>query len=286
MIPERKKVLITVKTYPTLSKTYDELVCTAGFLEDGSWIRLYPIPFRKLAGANQYRKWEWIELDLIKNEKDFRRESYRPYNIDGVINIGNRIGTSPKEWIERKKIVLRNIYYDMDVLISEARNQNIGTSLAVFKPTEILDFYWEDDERDWDQSKLDAVLSNIRQPNLFDTQEEQAIKSQFVPVNKLPYKFKYRFKSRNGSIHNIMIEDWEVGALYFHYIKKGFSETYACQKIKEKFFDNLVNDRDLYFFLGTSLKWHNVGINPFMIIGVFYPPKEKTDIQPTLPLFD
>ncbi|MPM62092.1 hypothetical protein SDC9_108958 [bioreactor metagenome] len=42
------KVLIAVKTYPTLSEKYDELVCTAGFLEDGSWIRLYPIPFRKL----------------------------------------------------------------------------------------------------------------------------------------------------------------------------------------------------------------------------------------------
>jgi len=32
------KVLITVKTYPTLSAKYDELVCTAGFKEDGTWI--------------------------------------------------------------------------------------------------------------------------------------------------------------------------------------------------------------------------------------------------------
>jgi hypothetical protein len=30
------KILITVKTYPTLSSRYDELVCTAGFLEDGT----------------------------------------------------------------------------------------------------------------------------------------------------------------------------------------------------------------------------------------------------------
>ena len=33
------KVLITVKTYPAISNKYDELVCTAGFLEDGTWIR-------------------------------------------------------------------------------------------------------------------------------------------------------------------------------------------------------------------------------------------------------
>lgn len=30
------RILISVKTYPTLSTTYDELVCTAGFREDGS----------------------------------------------------------------------------------------------------------------------------------------------------------------------------------------------------------------------------------------------------------
>jgi len=35
---ERKRVYITVKTYPTLSEKYDELVCTAGISEDGSWI--------------------------------------------------------------------------------------------------------------------------------------------------------------------------------------------------------------------------------------------------------
>jgi hypothetical protein len=40
----KTKVLIAVKTYPSLSSKYDELVCTAGFLEDGSWIRVYPIP--------------------------------------------------------------------------------------------------------------------------------------------------------------------------------------------------------------------------------------------------
>jgi hypothetical protein len=46
----RKRVLITVTTYPLPSRTYDELVCTAGVLEDGSWIRIYPVPFKFLSG--------------------------------------------------------------------------------------------------------------------------------------------------------------------------------------------------------------------------------------------
>jgi hypothetical protein len=51
---ETKKVFITVKTYPTSSKKYDELVCTT---KDGNWIRLYPIEFRKLPYDKQYKKY-------------------------------------------------------------------------------------------------------------------------------------------------------------------------------------------------------------------------------------
>lgn len=80
------RVLIAVKTYPTLSEKYDELVCTAGFLEDGTWIRIYPIPFRKLSYDKRYSKWQWIELDLVKNTSDFRKESFRPANIDNEIS--------------------------------------------------------------------------------------------------------------------------------------------------------------------------------------------------------
>jgi len=45
---EKKKIYVVAKTYPTMSDKYSHLVCTAGILEDGSWIRLYPVPFLKL----------------------------------------------------------------------------------------------------------------------------------------------------------------------------------------------------------------------------------------------
>ncbi len=40
--------------------------------------------------------------------------------------------------------------------------------------------------------------------------------------------------------------------------------------------------RDIYLFLGTNRQWHiRKSPNPFMIIGVFYPPKieEKIEIK-------
>jgi hypothetical protein len=133
------KVLITVKTYPTISAKYDELVCTAGFKEDGTWIRLYPVPFRKKSYNEQYKKYDWIEVDLVKNTSDFRPDSFRPKSIDSEIKVVGHIDTS-NNWEERKKICLGKIYYNLTELIAEAKNKDICISLAVFKPTEILDF--------------------------------------------------------------------------------------------------------------------------------------------------
>lgn len=89
----KTRVLITVKTYPTISGKYDELVCTAGFREDGTWVRIYPVSFRKKAYDQQYRKYDWIEIDLDKNTGDFRPESFRPHSLDAEIEIVGHIRT-------------------------------------------------------------------------------------------------------------------------------------------------------------------------------------------------
>lgn len=80
---ERKRVLIIVTTYPLPSSKYQELVCTAGFTENGDWIRIYPVPLSALV-ENRFRKYHWIELDLEKRTggRDFRPESYKPRRSD------------------------------------------------------------------------------------------------------------------------------------------------------------------------------------------------------------
>lgn len=150
------KILIAIKTYPTLSETYDELVCTAGFKEDGSWIRVYPIPYRKLNFSDRYKKWQWVEMDVVRNTKDFRKESYRPTNIENEFRLGEVLDTK-NNWAKRKQIVLKNVRYNMSELISEAKNKRIGTSLAVLKPKEIKNFIWEPCEREWNKKKQEEI---------------------------------------------------------------------------------------------------------------------------------
>jgi hypothetical protein len=268
------KVLIAVKTYPTLSSKYDELVCTAGFLEDGSWIRIYPIPFRKLEYDKQYSKYDWVEVELEKNNSDFRAESYKPKSIETAFNIVGHIGTDDC-WRERKEIVLKNVFTNMTDLIAEAKNDKKYTSLAVFKPTEILDFVIENTEREWNKEKLDQLKANAQQLNLFQNSE-----NPFEVVQKLPYKFSYKFISEDGKERTLMIEDWEIGALYWNSLKRHEgNESKACEDVKKKYFNDFAQTKDLYLFLGTTRVHHLRAPNPFVIIGTFHP---KIKIQTSL----
>lgn len=262
------KILITVKAYPTLSKKYEETVCTAGFTEEGKWIRIYPIPYRKLDFDNQYKKYDWIEWDLVRNQRDFRPESYRPIDITKIPEPISHIDTK-NNWAERKKIVLNKVYDDLELLIAEAKDKSIITSLAVFKPTNVLDFISEPDEREWNKDNLEG----FKQYNLFEEKGDN-----FTVIPKLPYKFSYIFEDKNGRQSKLMIEDWEIGALYWNSLAKHEGdEVKACEDVKNRFLYDLAYQRDLYFFLGTTRQFHLVAPNPFIIIGVFYPKKETKE---------
>ena len=271
------RVLIAVKTYPTLSSKYDELVCTAGFLEDGSWVRIYPIPFRKLEYAKRFSKYDWVEIDIQKNTSDFRPESYKPRSIETSFDVVGHIDTA-NDWQERRKIVLSKAYTNMNKLIEEAKDKTISTSLAVFKPTEILDFTIEPVEREWDVEKLASLKAKAQQIQLF-----QVAENPFEVVNKLPYKFSYKFKDDEGTIRKLMIEDWEIGALYWNSVQRYTGkdrEQKACEDVKKKYWNDFAQTKDLYFFLGTVFESHAKNYpNPFVIIGTFHPTFQKVKVQ-------
>ncbi|MFH1410293.1 MAG: hypothetical protein ABIG80_01900 [Patescibacteria group bacterium] len=267
----KTRLLILVKTYPTLSTKYDELVCTAGMKEDSTWIRIYPIPFRKLYFDKKYAKYQWIECELERNKSDFRPETYRP-NLD-TLKPCEKIETDKSgRWRDRRKLVLKNVHQNMPQLIADARNKSKYTSLAVFKPKKIIEFITEPVEREWDMQKLKKIEQNSEQLNLFKEKD-----NPFKLVNKLPFKFSYVFEDINGTKSKLMIEGWEIGALYWKELGRyEGDEDRACESVRKKYFENFAKTKDTHFFLGTTREHHLVGKNPFIIIGVFYP---KADDQ-------
>ncbi len=265
----RERVLIAVKTYPTLSQKYIELVCTAGFREDGSWIRIYPSPFRFLRDEQKYRKYQWVELDLKKNIKDKRPESFSPSNIDDII-LDDYISTK-NNWEARKSFILKNnkVYTNLKEIISGAHNNEF--SLAVFKPNKILNFLSEKVTDQWKPSRQIAAEEALKQGSLFEDNDQE----ELLLMPKLPYKFYYQFIDDVGKKSKLMIEDWEIGQLYWNCAKK-HGEEIAVQKVREKYMDDFAHTKDLYLFLGTTYRYHNMkSRNPYVIIGTFHPPIEK-----------
>lgn len=243
----KSKVLITVKTYPLPSNKYEELVCTAGIHESGKWIRIYPVPFRSKPYVEQYRKFDWVELDLVRNTSDFRVESYRPkHGIEEAIKVLDRVNTE-NNWQKRKQLVRNEVFTSMSDMITLAKGSE-KRSLGTLKPIKIVDFVVEEDEREWKQE----WRQQLEQLSLFERNNEGAGKQREV-VRKLPYKYSYRFISQgDNQPRQLMIEDWEIGALYWNCLAKAEgNETEANKLVREKYFDEFTTKRDLYLFLGV-----------------------------------
>ena len=270
---KKEKVFIVVKTYPTISQKYIETVCTAGFREDGSWIRLYPIPFRFLQKEQRYKKYQWIEAELVHNDKDSRPESYHICNVDDIKPLDEKISTGRNgQWEERRKLVLegKKIYTNTKELISLARENKL--SLTIFKADEIVKFIVEPiapKDLQKSQKKVNEALHQLKQGNLFSQQDLEDYKT----MPEVPYTFSYQFKDDTGKESTLRILDWEIFQLYLN-CRKNSDEQTAIAKVRQKYGMDFVNKKDLYLFLGTTREWHiRKAKNPFVIIGIFYPPQ-------------
>jgi len=272
----RFKILLIVTTYPLPSRNYDELVCTAGVLEDGSWIRIYPMPLsflreQKINGNFKVTKYTWIELELRRrDENDFRPESHSPVDYEFKdLKILEHL-EHKNFWAKRKEFCLKDVYTNLTQLIEDSKAPR-NKSLATFKPTKILDFIIEKDDREWKDSwKAQFVQYQLN----FDNPEETILRS--IP-DKMPYRFSYKFVDDEGRQSTLMIEDWEIVQLYWNTLRnsESKSEEEACNKVKQKYFDTFTAKHDIYLFLGSQRLMHiQRARNPFVIIGVFYPMKD------------
>lgn len=266
------KILITVTTYPLPSRSYDELVCTAGVLENGEWIRIYPVPLSFLidlkgSGKVNKVKYTWIELELNKRTDDFRPESYSPKHYDfRDLVLHPHIGTE-SNWLLRKSFCLKKVFTNLAELINLSKAPT-NCSLATFKPTKILGVDVESDDPEWKNEWKELR----KQGDLFATEQ-----SPEILIPKLPFKFFYKFIDDTGKKSRMMIEDWEIGALYWNCLRAAEGNVGAAiSKVKDQYESNFIKNKDIHFFLGTTKEWHmRRSKNPFVIIGVFYPKFES-----------
>lgn len=254
----RKRILITVKTYPNPSSKYDETVCTAGIdMESGRLIRLYPVRFRHLKFEDQFKKWDIVELDVQHKSSDPRGDTWTPvgndYDVVGHMGTG---GGKPPDWAERCSHVMP-VVSTVEALQSAARDRSC--SLGVVKVHGPARLRAVADPGAWDSGQL----SIMGQQNLLG--------AQLHPLERLPYKFMYDFRCSPACPgHSFRVFDWEAYALFRGQRAKKGDAASAAADVEHQYNVRLgIDTHDVHLFVGT----HYLRQTQFSAIGVFYPPR-------------
>ena len=144
---ELTDVLITVLTYPHPSKRYQEIVCTAGITEEGSWVRLYPIDYRYRPEHQKFRKWQWIRIALApRGHGNDRRPESREPDLSTLKLLGHPLPTTDG-WHVRRRIIGAMPHHTMTEL-EDLYDQN-RTSLGIVRPKRVLDLKALPTDRQW-----------------------------------------------------------------------------------------------------------------------------------------
>jgi hypothetical protein len=252
----RTEVLITVMTYPHPSQSYQELICTAGITKEGEWVRLYPIDYRYRPTHQQFRKYQWIAVDLDPKGKgnDNRKESRRP-NLDSIQILGEPIPTT-NQWARRRDIIDPMPHSTVNQLTRLYDQERV--SLGIVRPRKVLDLEIRKADKEW-KPEWKALFNQLR---LFGPQQK--------PLRKIPYTFHYVFECDDSEKpHTAMCEDWELGVLFLNECDRLGSEEAAAESVKNKFLSELCrHDKDVRFFMGTRFPY-----NTWLVLGVFWPPR-------------
>ena len=258
---EKRKALIVVRTYPTPAQKGIEVSCTAAVTDDAKWLRLFPVPYRLLESEKKFRKYQWIEVEVIK-ASDPRPESHkiRPQSISVVSDVLS----TDNAW-RRRKDILDPLKGHCLCCLKSRRDEYGFPTLGFIRPKEINRLVIRKTRADWTPEQK-ALLG---QGNLFEDAPAKELQ-------KIPYTFLYEFRCDHPECngHTLSCTDWEMSESWRKW-KDQYGKDWEAA-FRQRYEQEFLSDKDLHFFVGTV----NAHPKEWIIVGLFYPPK-----FPPLPLF-
>jgi hypothetical protein len=226
MVPERMKVLVTVKAAPEPSTTYGDTVCVAGVRVDSSpprWVRLYPVPFRHLSSDQQFRKYDVVEVDTLPAKRDSRGESRRP--IWESLTVVGHLGTKAA----RDRALAPMIGPSMCALLAAVQRDIDAQSLGL---VELRDFDRLEITRHpgWTPAQQRAVQLSLETTTLFGAPDKPAPPLQ---APKFIVRVRYRCASSSCPGHGPSLLDFELAAL--QYRGRAMDDDGLIELIRRKF---------------------------------------------------
>jgi hypothetical protein len=252
----KKRVLITVRTYPVPSAKSIEASCTGGITGDGQWMRLFPVPYRLIDEEKRFKKWQWIEVSATK-ASDPRPESFR-INADSI-TVGETIDTKDG-WQVRRKL-MEPLRRPSMCQIQQERDEHSAPTLGFFRPFQIKRLLIEPAEQPkW----TDTQLAALKRYDLFQKPPDQILE-------KIPFDFRYEFRCGDVDCkgHSMICTDWEMCQSYRSW-RREYGSTWEKQ-FRQRYETDMLQKNDTHFFVGT-LHQHPTR---WIVVGLFYPPKPK-----------
>jgi hypothetical protein len=248
----KKRVLITVRTYPVPATKGVEVSCTAGVTDDGKWIRLFPLPYRLLEDDKKFKKYQWIKVNVTKAKNDARPESFNP-QVD-QIEVGTTLSTE-RDWWARWDVLRPLLGPTLCDLQSECANNGHPT-LGLIKP-QIERLIIEPCNPKWTPKQQEA----LKQTSLFHQAPE-------TELEKIPFDFSYEFRCGKlfCSGHKMICTDWEMGQSYRQWTRQ-YGNRWE-QAFRQKYETEMIEKNDTHFYVGNLHQFPNAWI----VVGLFYPP--------------
>jgi hypothetical protein len=206
------EAIILVKASPQIGRRHGETVCCAGINDKGEWVRLYPVSFRTLDQARQFRRWDRIRFRSKKPQDDTRPESLR-VDHQSIEIIGE---LKPKE---RLNFLARLEVSSINAVKAE------GKTLALLRPKN-LTFLIERKSTEALQEEKAKFQALAAQTDLFNT-------SPLIPYEPCAYAFKYSYTTDDGKREGTC-QDWETDAAFYNW-KHHYGEGKALEHMQRVF---------------------------------------------------
>lgn len=272
---EAVRVLITVKASPQPSKQYGDTVCVAGIRVDGGradWIRLYPLPFRWMGIEQQFKKFDLIDVEVRRETKDTRPESYRP-DIDSI-----KVVRHLDHWKDRQPIMSKVPRTSTCALSAAASDHHDAPSLGMVT-VKSLERVKVELFGGWSEAQQERIAAAASLTPL----------ALFGDVGKTPSELKApRFVVRyeyyctaNGCRGHVgQVLDWELTALQGRHHRDSNDVVKAA--IEKKFHEQMfASGKQTSFFMGNFEDARKRG--SFSVLGIYYPPE---GVASSVGLFD
>jgi hypothetical protein len=258
------RILPTVKAYPVLDRvSFSEAVCVAGITMEHPtrWVRLFPLDFRGLERARQFKKYEVIEVDVTASATDPRPETMTP-RLDSI-EVREQIGSDHGTW--GRRLPFFDAVEDDSMCGIQRRQRETGQSLGVFRPRDVLDLKVAPAQADFEASQR-AIL---QQASLLGDRAGDASRNALEPF-PLKAKFSYRCADPKCRGHEQSIIDWELGA-FFRRLRDvdGKDQASCLAAVHDRFLGFCDSSHDVRFITGSMLRHPG----SFLILGLVYPKR-------------